>query len=37
MTPIESYSHGGDIESIARESGVPADRLLDFSANVNPM
>jgi threonine-phosphate decarboxylase len=37
MTPIENYSHGGDIESIARESGVPADRLLDFSANVNPM
>jgi threonine-phosphate decarboxylase len=37
MTPIERYSHGGDIESIARQVGVPADQLLDFSANVNPM
>ena len=31
------YLHGGDIESAAQEAGVPADRILDFSANINPM
>lgn len=29
-------SHGGDVERIAREVGVSADDLLDFSANINP-
>jgi threonine-phosphate decarboxylase len=31
------YVHGGDIERAAREAGVPPDRILDFSVNVNPM
>ncbi len=30
-------AHGGNVEQIASESGVPAGRILDFSANVNPM
>lgn len=37
MKPIDSYTHGGDVDRVAREIGIPADRLLDFSANVNPM
>jgi threonine-phosphate decarboxylase len=31
------HSHGGDVERAARESGIPVDRILDFSANVNPL
>lgn len=37
MTEIGSYNHGGDVDRVAREAGIPAERLLDFSANVNPM
>jgi threonine-phosphate decarboxylase len=31
------YLHGGDIGRAARQAGVPADRILDFSSNINPM
>ncbi len=34
MTP---YTHGGNIAQAARLLGIPASRILDFSANVNPM
>jgi threonine-phosphate decarboxylase len=34
MTP---YAHGGNIAQAARLLGIPASRILDFSANVNPM
>ena len=37
MSPIGSYTHGGDVDQVARQAGIPAGRLLDFSANVNPM
>jgi threonine-phosphate decarboxylase len=37
MTEIGSYTHGGDVDRAAREAGIPVERLLDFSANVNPM
>lgn len=29
--------HGGEIYRIAREKGIEAGRLLDFSANINPL
>ncbi len=29
--------HGGNIERLARESGLPKERILDFSANINPL
>jgi threonine-phosphate decarboxylase len=29
-------SHGGDVQRVARELGIPAESVLDFSANVNP-
>lgn len=31
------YVHGGDIDRAAEEAGVSADRILDFSSNINPM
>jgi threonine-phosphate decarboxylase len=31
------YLHGGDIERAAQQAGVPAERVLDFSSNINPM
>ena len=37
MTEIGSYTHGGDVDRVAREAGIPVERLLDFSANVNPV
>jgi threonine-phosphate decarboxylase len=37
MIPIGNYTHGGDVARVAREAGIPVERLLDFSANVNPM
>jgi len=32
-----AYTHGGDIQRAARQGGVPAHDVLDFSANVNPV
>lgn len=29
--------HGGDVDDVARVYGVSPDRLIDFSANINPM
>lgn len=37
MSPIGSYTHGGDVDRVARDAGIAVERLLDFSANVNPM
>jgi threonine-phosphate decarboxylase len=34
---MNAGTHGGNIEPAARLLGLPADRILDFSANVNPM
>lgn len=31
-----SSPHGGDIDRASRETGIPADQILDFSANINP-
>ncbi len=30
-------THGGDVEGVAREHGLVADDLLDFSASINPI
>lgn len=33
MTP----AHGGDVDRVSRQFGVPAETMLDFSANINPL
>jgi len=33
----ETGGHGGDVERVARDMGVPASKILDFSSNVNPL
>ena len=32
----DSAAHGGDVEAVSREFGIPVDALIDFSANINP-
>lgn len=36
MSPVGGFTHGGLVEAAARELGVAADDILDFSANLNP-
>ena len=33
---MNAYTHGGDVEQVAREFEISPDALLDFSANINP-
>jgi threonine-phosphate decarboxylase len=35
--PVKAPSHGGQVFSEARLRGVRPDRILDFSANINPL
>ena len=32
-----TFGHGGDIGLLARRAGLPPDRILDFSASLNPL
>ncbi|MEW5815593.1 MAG: cobyric acid synthase [Spirochaetota bacterium] len=32
-----AYKHGGNIRELSRLSGFPPDKLLDFSASINPL
>ena len=37
MVPdIPTAAHGGQLRQIAAQYGIPVERLLDFSANINP-
>lgn len=38
-TPVDenAYAHGGDVDAVAREYGIPAEALVDFSASINPL
>jgi threonine-phosphate decarboxylase len=31
------HAHGGDVDAVSREYGIPIDDLVDFSANINPL
>ncbi len=31
------FRHGGDISRIAKDAGMKADEIIDFSANINPL
>lgn len=33
---LERYGHGGDLRTAEEAYGIPADRWLDFSSNMNP-
>ncbi|MBL0385818.1 threonine-phosphate decarboxylase [Tumebacillus sp. ITR2] len=35
--PIETFGHGGDLWTAEKRLGVPREKLLDFSANINPL
>ncbi len=30
-------THGGNLNKFSKESGLPIDRIIDFSANINPL
>ncbi|MFD2611062.1 threonine-phosphate decarboxylase CobD [Paenibacillus gansuensis] len=34
---LETYGHGGDLETAAQRFGIAREELLDFSANINPL
>src|ERR1700723_1903886 len=34
--PIDPPAHGGQLRQIAQRFGIPASKLLDFSANLHP-
>lgn len=33
----KSHQHGGDLDSIQREYGIPKAEIIDFSGNINPL
>ena len=37
MEKSKHYQHGGDLESIEECYGIPRNKLIDFSSNVNPL
>ena len=34
---MTSFKHGGNLKHLAHLSGLSAEEILDFSANINPM
>jgi threonine-phosphate decarboxylase len=37
LVPCSEEEHGGNIYKIAEEIGIPEDKLIDFSASINPL
>jgi adenosylcobyric acid synthase len=37
MRDIDEHSHGGNLRQASAASGLPPSRILDFSANLNPL
>ncbi|HEX3644647.1 MAG TPA: aminotransferase class I/II-fold pyridoxal phosphate-dependent enzyme [Vicinamibacterales bacterium] len=37
MARLTTAPHGGDVEAVSREYGIPIDELIDFSASINPL
>lgn len=33
----DRYAHGGGVDAAAAQTGLPVDRILDFSASINPL
>jgi cobyric acid synthase CobQ/L-threonine-O-3-phosphate decarboxylase len=34
---MTARKHGGNLTALSRESGIPQDSIIDFSANINPL
>jgi adenosylcobyric acid synthase len=34
---MKTFHHGGNVGQLARSAGLPAEKVLDFSANINPI
>ena len=37
MVEQKDYTHGGDVYKASEELGIPKNKLIDFSANINPL
>jgi threonine-phosphate decarboxylase len=37
MALVMPAAHGGDVEAVSREHGIPVGDLIDFSASINPL
>jgi threonine-phosphate decarboxylase len=37
MALMMAVAHGGDVEAVSREHGIPVGDLIDFSASINPL
>lgn len=37
MNSLEPFGHGGDLRTAQEQLGIPQVKLLDFSANINPL
>jgi len=37
MNLLEKFTHGGDIYKVAKQWGMEEEKILDFSANINPL
>lgn len=37
MEELKDFTHGGNIYKTSRETKFPMDRIIDFSANINPL
>lgn len=36
LDELPQRTHGGNVHAFAREEGIPAEKILDFSASINP-
>ena len=37
MTKNLNHAHGGDLDAIQRNYGIPKEEIIDFSGNINPL
>jgi histidinol-phosphate/aromatic aminotransferase/cobyric acid decarboxylase-like protein len=37
MLEVTAMKHGGNLRALALQAGKPAQRILDFSASINPL
>ena len=37
MSKNLNHAHGGDLDAIQRNYGIPKEEIIDFSGNINPL